>query len=66
MPFVIPPLLAVTLGLIGSVAVVRWVAGEARRVNAKLNGRASDKASEHYGPKAKLKRDPVSGVYRPE
>jgi hypothetical protein len=64
MPLAMPPVLAMTLGLIGSVAIVRWIQTEARRVNATLQ--AVRAGGDDQGGVATLKRDPVSGVYRPE
>jgi hypothetical protein len=64
------PVLAVALGMFGAVALVRWCAKEVRRVNAGLDGvRASgvrssvDQVDRNALPK--LKRDPVTGEYRP-
>ena len=65
MPFVIPPVLALTLGVIGSVAVARWIAKEARRINAELHPQPPEAVS-NPGMTARLRRDPASGVYRPE
>jgi hypothetical protein len=65
MPFAIPPLLVLTLGVVGSFAVARWLAREARRINATLHPRetAPERAET---PPGKLRRDPKSGVYRPD
>ncbi|HET9903763.1 MAG TPA: hypothetical protein VFQ27_08710 [Xanthobacteraceae bacterium] len=65
MPFAIPPALALMLGFVGSVALVRWVAKEARRINDTLHPWRADAAGDAEFI-IKLKRDPVSGVYRPE
>jgi hypothetical protein len=61
------PVLALTLGILGVAAVVRWCAKEVRRVNSELdNVRARtvvDPVDRNALPK--LKRDPKSGEYRP-
>jgi hypothetical protein len=61
------PVLALTLGILGAAAVVRWCAKEVRRVNSELdNVRARtvvDPVDRNALPK--LKRDPNSGEYRP-
>jgi hypothetical protein len=61
------PVLALTLGILGAAAVVRWCAKEVRRINSELdNVRARtvvDPVDRNALPK--LKRDPASGEYRP-
>ena len=61
------PVLALTLGILGAAAVVRWCAKEVRRINSELdNVRARtvvDPVDRNALPK--LKRDPTSGEYRP-
>jgi hypothetical protein len=65
MPIVIPPLIAWTLGAIGVGVVAKVLIKEWRRVNAELNaGEAAADAGQERLPK--LRRDPASGVYRPE
>jgi hypothetical protein len=62
------PALALTLGLAGAAAVVRWCYREVRRVNAELDAvRASGRvdAGDRKVPR-KLKPDPVTGEYRPD
>lgn len=65
MPVAIPSLVALTLGAIGAVAAVRWLAQEARRINAELHAQRDSlkSAPERVTP---LARDPATGVYRPE
>ena len=63
----IPPLFVWALGALGAAAVVKVVAREWRRVNAELdeeekNAPAAEPAIEAL---PKLKRDPDTGVYRP-
>ena len=63
MPFVFPPLIAWTLGVLGAAAVAKVLVKEWRRVNAELNTGERPADAE---PMPKLRRDPTSGVYRPE
>jgi molecular chaperone GrpE (heat shock protein) len=74
----LPPVIAWTLAAIGAVAVSKVLAREWRRVNAELDAqeqtseRASEQASEQASETVArdelptLRRDPVSGVYRPQ
>jgi len=61
-----PPVLALTLGLVGAAALVRWCIKEVHRVNAELDevrGVAAEPVDRDALPK--LKRDPATGEYRP-
>jgi hypothetical protein len=67
-PIVIPPLIAWALGAIGATIAVRWGVKEWRRVNAELDevikkpvGDAADRSALPT-----LKRDPETGVYKPD
>jgi hypothetical protein len=65
----LPPVIAWTLAAIGAVAVSKVLAREWRRVNAELD--AQEQASERSQAGARdelptLRRDPASGVYRPQ
>jgi hypothetical protein len=66
----LPPVIAWTLAAIGAVAVSKVLAREWRRVNAELDAqeRASERASQAVARDElpTLRRDPVSGVYRPQ
>ena len=63
-----PPVLVVVVGAIGVFAAAKWIAREARRINAELH-------PDRYGPSAnaqpqaepvtRLRRD-RDGVYRPD
>jgi hypothetical protein len=65
MPLFIPPLVAVTLGTVGAVALARAAVRHARRVNERLDAmRAAARAEQ--GPVLKLRRDPETGDYRPD
>jgi hypothetical protein len=61
------PLLAVTLGMVVAVALVRWCVKEVQRVNSELDGLRGQAPVDSVDPNAlpKLKRDPKSGEYRP-
>ena len=63
MPFVFPPLIAWTLGVLGAAAVAKVLVKEWRRVNAELDASKQSSEAERL---PKLRRDPRSGVYRPE
>jgi hypothetical protein len=61
------PLLALTLGMVGAFTLVRWCAKEIHRVNSELDGLRSRSAVEPVDRSTlpELKRDPVTGEYRP-
>jgi len=62
-----PPVFALALGLMGAAALVRWCVKEVQRVNADLDDVRAASAVEPIDRTAlpTLKRDPVSGEYRP-
>lgn len=62
-----PPVLAVTLALMGAAALVRWCVREAHRVNAELDDIRATAPVEPVdrGALPTLKRDPATGEYRP-
>ena len=66
MPIFIPPLLAWTLGALGAAVVARVMVGEWRRVNDELHPRERMRAAPSREAIGVLRRDPQSGVYRPE
>lgn len=60
-----PPLVAIA-GALGSAAVVRWAYRTVKRVNQELDAARQARMEETAAPEAKtLRRDPVSGAYRP-
>jgi len=60
-----PPLVAVA-GALGSAAVFRWAYRTVKRVNQELDAARQARMAETAAPEAKtLRRDPVSGAYRP-
>ncbi len=65
MPIVIPPLIAWTLGALGAVALTRALAKEWRRINAELDCAAAGDSHEREKLPT-LRRDPLSGIYRPD
>ncbi len=62
-----PPFLAVLGGAVGAFALVRWAVKTARRVNDELEAarqaHLSETAAREQIPT--LRRDPVTGAYRP-
>jgi hypothetical protein len=64
LPF--PPVIAWTLGAVGAVFMSKLLAREWRRVNDELDAQA--RAAEQVRPQEvrTLRRDPQTGVYRPE
>lgn len=65
---VLPPALLLAAGVVGAVALVRIIRHEYRRVNDELErARAAPVASEAERPQhPTLRRDPRTGVYRPD
>ena len=61
-----PPVVLWVLGAMGAFAVAKWIAREARRINAELH--PDDPLSGGREPERviPLRRDPTSGVYRPD
>jgi hypothetical protein len=66
MPLFIPPLIGWVLGALGAAVLARFVANEWRRVNDTLHPAepAPDEVVREKLPT--LRRDPGSGVYRPD
>ena len=62
-----PPVIAVTLGLMGVAALARWCVREMHRVNAELDGLRATAAAEPVDRNRlpTLRRDPRTGEYRP-
>ena len=63
-----PPLIVVALGALGGAVLVRWALREAQRINHELQEARFAKVRE-TAPDDRvqtLRRDPVSGVYRPD
>jgi hypothetical protein len=64
MPFVIPPLIKLTLGALGAAIAAHWLVREWRRVNAELDRVKRASVAEAAGA-TKLRRDPATGIYTP-
>jgi hypothetical protein len=64
----IPPVIAWTVGAIGAVVMSKLVAREWHRINDELDAqeRAARNARAAKLGVGTLRRDPVTGVYRPE
>jgi hypothetical protein len=62
----LPPVIAWTLAAIGAVAVSKVLAREWRRVNAELDAQERESQAVARDGLPTLRRDPVSGVFRPE
>jgi hypothetical protein len=63
-PFVIPPLVKLTLAVLGAGAVVHWVVKEARRINQELERVKAASAIDRQSLPT-LRRDPSTGEFRP-
>lgn len=63
-----PPVLAVTLALMGAAVLVRWCVREAHRVNSELDDIRATAPIEPVDRNGlpTLRRDPRTGEYRPE
>jgi hypothetical protein len=61
----IPPVIAWTVGAIGAVVMSKLVARQWRRVNDELDARERG-AKVRVEERGTLRRDPMTGVYRPE
>jgi hypothetical protein len=63
-----PLVIAWGVGLVGGAAMVRWAIKEAQRINRELEDARLARMAEtmQTQPIRKLRRDPVTGAYRPE
>jgi hypothetical protein len=66
MPLFIPPLIGWTLGALGAAAVAKVLIKEWHRVNDELHRRERMAEAPARDGFPTLRRDPSSGVYRPE
>jgi hypothetical protein len=65
----IPPMIAWAVGAIGAVVMSKLVAREWHRINDELDARERAQrptAKVHVEDRGTLRRDPVTGVFRPE
>jgi hypothetical protein len=60
----LPPVISFTLGAIGAAALAKVLVKEWLRVNAVLDAQAAEAAGHEDLPT--LRRDPHTGIYRPE
>jgi len=62
-----PPFLLALGGAVGAMALVRWAIKAAHRVNDELEAARQAKVSETVAREKipTLRRDPVTGAYRP-
>jgi hypothetical protein len=61
-----PPVIAATLAAIGVVALSKVLARQWQRVNAELDTSERAAATVRTKDLPTLRRDPVTGVYRPQ
>jgi hypothetical protein len=61
MPFLVTPFAAGALGVLGAVALAKLFVREWRRINAELHP-DPDAVPVHL----RLRRDPATGIFRPE
>jgi hypothetical protein len=63
-----PPLIVVALGALGGTVLVRWALREAQRINHELEEARFAKVREAPPDERMqtLRRDPVTGIYRPD
>ncbi len=61
-----PPLVALA-GFLGSAAIIRWAYKTAKKINVELEDARSRRVAEQKqaGDMPTLRRDPVTGAYRP-
>ena len=62
----LPPVISWTLAAIGAVAISKVLAREWRRVNEELDAQERAAGTVARDQLPTLRRDPQSGVYRPE
>ncbi|MPZ58222.1 MAG: hypothetical protein GEU91_17355 [Rhizobiales bacterium] len=63
MPIAVPPLMV--LAALGAVVIGRWAVREYRRINTELDARKMAREPVDRWRLPTLRRDPVSGEYRP-
>jgi hypothetical protein len=61
-----PPLILWAAGALGALAVGRWFARESGRINAELDIAKSGTTGDQPSERPNLRRDPNTGVYRPQ
>jgi hypothetical protein len=63
-----PPLIAWGVGMLGGAALVRWAVKEAQRVSRELEEARLARMQQNMQAERipTLRRDPITGAYRPE
>lgn len=63
-----PPVIIIVIGAAGAFAAGKWMAREFRRINAELHPESGAGMDDEPGEpiRATLRRDPKTGVYRPD
>jgi hypothetical protein len=61
-----PPVVLWALGAIGATLVAKWLAREARRINAELHPEEPHPVDLGRVKGRKLEQDPETGIYRPK
>jgi hypothetical protein len=64
-PFLMSPLVKWTLAAVGGAMVVHWVVREVRRVNEELDAQRARVRIRDQERRPTLRRDPLTGEYRP-
>lgn len=64
-PFLFTPLVKWTFVALGGAMAVHWVVKEVRRVNEELDARRAMAKISDQERRPTLRRDPVTGEYRP-
>jgi hypothetical protein len=60
-----PPVILWALGAVGAAVVGRWLLRESRRINDELHPAGGPVPADERSAAQNLKRDPKTGVYRP-
>jgi len=63
-----PPLILIAFGALGGAALLRWALKEAQRINHELEEARLARVRETVRDDRiqTLRRDPITGVYRPD
>lgn len=64
-PFLLSPLVKWTLVAAGGAMAVHWVVKEVRRINEELDARRAMARIRDQERRPALRRDPMTGEYRP-
>jgi hypothetical protein len=64
-PFLLSPLVKWTLVAVGGAMAVHWVVREVRRVSEELDARRARVRIRDQERRPTLRRDPLTGEYRP-